>query len=97
MNLIICSLHSFSQKTNIIIKNLRNFDLLCLRDSIEKDTKCHFEEVALSLTLNRISKTKSNFVIDRHEDVDVVLLDFTCNVKHYTISIDYEDVAIFHE
>lgn len=97
MNLIICSLHSLSQETNTIIKNSRNFDLLCLKDSIEKDTKCHSKEVALSLTLNRISKTKSNFVIDWHEDVDIVLLDSTYSVKHYTISIDYEDVTIFYE
>ncbi len=64
MNLIICSLHSFSQKTNTIIKNSRNFNLLCLEDLIKEDTKCHLKEVALSFTLDQISKTKLNFVIN---------------------------------
>ncbi len=97
INLIICSLYFFSQETNTIIKNLRNFDLLCLGDSIKEDTKYYFKEVALSFTLNRISKIKLNFVINWYKDVDVVLLDFMCSARHYIVLINYKDVAIFYK
>ncbi len=97
MDLIICSLHPLSQEAKTIIEDPHNSDLLCLGGSTEEDSRCHPEGAALSLTLDRIPKTGSDFVIGRHEDADVVLSDPTCSARHSTVSVDYEGVAVFHE
>lgn len=99
MDLTICFLHPLSQEANIIIEDSRNVDLLCLGCSTIEDARGSLEGegAALSLTLDRMPKKGSDFVIGRHEDADVVLSDPTCSARHCTISVDCEGVAVIHE
>ena len=97
INLTICSLYSLSQETNTIIKNSRNIDLLRSKDSIKKEIKSYSEEIAFSLILNRLSKIKSDYIIDRYKNANIVLSDTVYNTRYCTVSIDFENVAVLHK
>ena len=97
INLTICSLYSLSQETNTIIKNSRNIDLLRSEDSIKEETRNYSEKIALSLTLNRLPKIESDYIIDRYKYADIVLSDTACSARHCTVSVDSEDVAVLHK
>lgn len=97
MDQTICSLHPLSQEANTIIEDPRNVDLLRSGGSTKEDTRSHPEGAALSLTLDRLPKMGSDYIIGRHEGADIVLSDPACSVRHCTVSVDSEGVAVLHE
>ena len=95
MNNTIFTLLSIIDAVLDVLKDPRNVNMLVRKKN--DDVAFSGEISALFLIIDRASKTGTNFIIGRYQDVDIVLTDLEVSVRHCTVSISDIDVPVLHE